>query len=71
MMRVLDPTYTLRVIIKSKVAQCWDQTRTPIPNLWDPINGQVGCDQALRVVRDALAATGLDVDVFFERFEHS
>ena len=80
MMRVLDPTYTMRVTIKDKT-RCGDNLSQAItaqggepPKLhkfFAPLQGKVGCDEAIAAVKDALAKAGIDAEVWLEQFSHS
>ena len=80
MMVVLNPTYSLRVVIQdaspqTMTYQAGSQTGMAMQNpppgrkWWDPLAGKTGCDNVLAVVKDALAKAGLEAQVSFDRFE--
>ena len=78
MMVVLNPTYTLRVVIKDEIAQnmifqgqAASQNPPPTGRKWyDPSASRTGCDQVLSAVKDALAKAGVQAEVSFDKFEH-
>ena len=65
MMQVLHPTYTIRVTVKE------DPLLSASEPKFNSLKGTTGCDEVLKLVKDALIAHGIQATVFFERFEHS
>lgn len=65
MMKVLHPTFTLRVVIR-------DQSLGLAPRaFYKPAENQIGCDQVLAAVKVALEKANIDAWVILEKFEHS
>ena len=72
MMRVLSPTYTLRVTVQDPLVAGDPQHGIAVHKFFNGQTGKTGCDEVLAAVRKALEAAGLPrVDVAIERFEHT
>lgn len=79
MMMVLNPTYTLQIVIKDApptVNQAAMQglggqmSATAFQRKWfNDATGKTGCDDVLAAVKEALSKAGLDACVRLERFE--
>lgn len=76
MLQVLNPTYSLRVVIKDELPTpvMMDQMtsmQSPYSRKWyDPLAGKTGCDDVLSAVKEALAKAGLQAEISFVSFEH-
>jgi hypothetical protein len=82
MLRVLTPTYQLRVTVKDPmrtgsvgtVAQQFNDAVSPPSSLhkwFNGLTGKTGCDDALAAVKAALAKAGIEADVWLEQFSHT
>lgn len=82
MMRVLEPTYQMRVTVKDPmrtgsmgtVAAQFKDARDipPSPHkFFNSLAGKSGCDEALAAVKDALAKAGIEAEVWLEQFSHT
>lgn len=82
MLIVMNPTYTLRVIIRDRMqnqqvsgGNLTGAQGAPVP--WRPhkyfggVGGTSGCDAALEAIRTALQKAGIDAEVSLDRFEHT
>lgn len=85
MMRVMVPTYTLRIEVKdpmptlagnfSAQGSIQSQGVSSEPSnpqkYWNGRTGATGCDHVVDVIKKALGQAGVtDFTVFFEKFEH-
>lgn len=87
MMRVLSPTYTLRLIIRDAYEMPNQMSGVGMaPSMPSPALGAMpagsykffatqgddtGCNAVLKAVREALRNAGVQADVYFERFEQT
>lgn len=86
MMRVLHPTYTLKVEIKDAPLSMQMQaapgggyvgqqfaTSGDIGRhkYFNPLANKIGCDEVMAAVKDALAKAGLQATVSFDKFEQT
>jgi hypothetical protein len=82
MLAVLNPTYSLRVIIKDALPENASY-QTGIPGQqagsiqaangrkwYNGLTGKTGCDDVLSAVRDALNKVGIQAEVSLDKFEH-
>lgn len=75
MLIVLHPAYTFEIVVHDRPVP---QTTFSAPEtkpynghkFADEFNGKSGCDEALAMVKKALAASGIDADVRLAKFDH-
>ena len=80
MLAVLNPTYTLRLVIKDALPEPMNyqigqqqlaSLNSPVDRRWyNGLAGKTGCDEVLAAVRDALSKAGIQADIRLDRFEH-
>jgi hypothetical protein len=82
MLAALNPTYSLRVIIKDALPepmsyQAGQQAGMAAMNSpangrkwYNGLTGKTGCDDVLSAVRDALNKVGIQAEVSLDKFEH-
>jgi hypothetical protein len=84
MLRVLYPTYTLKIEIKDIPPSAQMQGAVAMVmrpdgymgndcqnKYFNSVTGKTGCDEVLAAVKDALAKAGIQATLSFEKFEHS
>lgn len=81
-LKVLEPTYRFRVVVKDPVRMASmgtvanqfkdavDQPKSP-QRWFNGLTGKTGCDEALAAVKDALSKAGIEADVWLEQFSHT
>lgn len=81
MMIVMHPTYTLRVVVKDRYPErgakkteelTSEDFELPKRRFYSAFGETTGCDEVLKVIREALDTAGLvDCKVTLEKFDHA